>query len=216
MSAIAGATANRRGRPRDPARINRVLDAAATQFAAQGFAGTSMDAVAQASGVSKMTVYSYFPTKEALFACCIERRCNGLFDLFLQADLDPADPATALTRIGQAFQALMRDPEVLATHRMILGCVGSHDSACATFFAQGPLPAVAHVTRYLTAAAEAGALAIADPARAANQFLALFHGLGHLQALFGQGLPGAAADEEEVTANVALFLRAHTPAGGGA
>ena len=60
------------GRPRDPERMRRVIEAAAQQFLEQGFERTSMEAVAKASGVSKMTIYSYFPTKSALFEAVLE------------------------------------------------------------------------------------------------------------------------------------------------
>lgn len=57
----------RRGRrPRDPERIKRVLEAAANQFIDYGFARVSVDVIAKASGVSKVTIYNYLPTKEAL------------------------------------------------------------------------------------------------------------------------------------------------------
>ncbi|RYI13091.1 MAG: TetR/AcrR family transcriptional regulator, partial [Acetobacteraceae bacterium] len=51
-------------------RLNRerqIFDAALTVFAAQGYSGTTMDAVAAGAGVTKPTLYSYFPSKESLF-----------------------------------------------------------------------------------------------------------------------------------------------------
>ena len=49
---------NPRGRPKDPAKRSAILQAATTLFLGQGFAGTSMDAVAKQAGVSKLTEYS--------------------------------------------------------------------------------------------------------------------------------------------------------------
>ncbi|HWE52822.1 MAG TPA: TetR/AcrR family transcriptional regulator [Bryobacteraceae bacterium] len=46
-----------------------VLNAALELIAARGIDVTSMDAIADASGVSKATIYKYWPTKEAL---CLE------------------------------------------------------------------------------------------------------------------------------------------------
>lgn len=37
-------------------------------FMEQGFAGVSMDGIAAAAGVSKLTVYSHFGDKESLFS----------------------------------------------------------------------------------------------------------------------------------------------------
>ncbi|HTD96717.1 MAG TPA: TetR/AcrR family transcriptional regulator [Edaphobacter sp.] len=47
----------------------RVLEAAAELFAERGIDATSMDAIAEASGVSKATIYKHWPDKDAL---CME------------------------------------------------------------------------------------------------------------------------------------------------
>ena len=58
-----------RGRQRDAAlserRREEILDAAALAFAQRGFAGTEMQSIADAVGVSKGALYHYFPGKEA-------------------------------------------------------------------------------------------------------------------------------------------------------
>jgi AcrR family transcriptional regulator len=45
---------------------DKVLKAALNLFGARGIEATSMDAIAQASGVSKATIYNHWPDKEAL------------------------------------------------------------------------------------------------------------------------------------------------------
>ncbi|MBV8744786.1 MAG: helix-turn-helix transcriptional regulator, partial [Xanthobacteraceae bacterium] len=45
-----------------------ILKGAKEIFLKRGFGGASMDAVASAAGVSKMTVYRHFHNKEELFA----------------------------------------------------------------------------------------------------------------------------------------------------
>jgi AcrR family transcriptional regulator len=57
------------GRPRSEQAHARVLNAAARLFADQGIDATSMDAIAEASGVSKATIYKHWPDKTAL---CLE------------------------------------------------------------------------------------------------------------------------------------------------
>jgi AcrR family transcriptional regulator len=53
-------------RPKSTRAHNDVLDAAAALFAERGIEGTSMDAIAQESGVSKATIYKHWPDKDAL------------------------------------------------------------------------------------------------------------------------------------------------------
>ncbi len=64
----AGRTRRRRGPAAgaDPSR-DRVFAAAATAFAARGFAGTSVDRIAAAAGLNKAMIYYHFRSKAALY-----------------------------------------------------------------------------------------------------------------------------------------------------
>jgi AcrR family transcriptional regulator len=53
-------------RPRSIEAHEKVLNAALSLFAKRGIEATSMDAIAQASGVSKATIYNHWSDKEAL------------------------------------------------------------------------------------------------------------------------------------------------------
>ena len=57
---------NRRGRPRSEKARKAILAAAAELLLAQGLESVSMDAVAERAGVSKATIYRWWPTKETL------------------------------------------------------------------------------------------------------------------------------------------------------
>jgi AcrR family transcriptional regulator len=60
------ATTSRRGRPRSEAARRAILQAAADLLLDQGGGQVSMDAVADAAGVSKATIYRWWPSKERL------------------------------------------------------------------------------------------------------------------------------------------------------
>ncbi|MBF0309571.1 MAG: TetR/AcrR family transcriptional regulator, partial [Magnetococcales bacterium] len=102
-----------RGRPRDPERMRRVLQSAARQFCELGFERTSVEAVAQASGVSKVTIYSYFPTKQLLFEAVVEQYTDTVFAALPPELLDPRHPETALSRIAAQFLTLFRSYDVI-------------------------------------------------------------------------------------------------------
>src|SRR5689334_3658570 len=55
-----------RGRPRSEKAHKAILDAAADLLLARGLSAVSMDAVAERAGVSKATIYRWWPTKETL------------------------------------------------------------------------------------------------------------------------------------------------------
>jgi AcrR family transcriptional regulator len=66
MSDEAGAEAPPRGRPRSERARDAVLAAAAELLLTRGLGAVSMDAVAEQAGVSKATIYRWWPTKETL------------------------------------------------------------------------------------------------------------------------------------------------------
>jgi AcrR family transcriptional regulator len=70
MPAIAPRPATTRQR-RKEARPHELLEAALDLFAEKGFAGTRSEEVAQRAGVSKGTLYLYYPSKEELFKAVI-------------------------------------------------------------------------------------------------------------------------------------------------
>src|SRR6201987_5458636 len=55
-----------RGRPRSEKAHKAIMDAAAELLLARGLSAVSMDAVAERAGVSKTTIYRWWPTKESL------------------------------------------------------------------------------------------------------------------------------------------------------
>jgi AcrR family transcriptional regulator len=61
-----GTGAPPRGRPRSEKAHKAILDAAAELQLARGLSAVSMDAVAERAGVSKATIYRWWPTKETL------------------------------------------------------------------------------------------------------------------------------------------------------
>ncbi|WP_291845794.1 TetR/AcrR family transcriptional regulator [Bradyrhizobium sp.] len=60
------AAGSRRGRPRSAETTSAILQSAYALMATTGLAATSIDAVARHSNVSKMTIYKWWPSREAL------------------------------------------------------------------------------------------------------------------------------------------------------
>ena len=85
--------APRRGRPRSIETTNAILESAYALMAATGLAATTIDAVARRSNVSKMTIYKWWPSREAL-----------LIDAFLHhaAQMLPLPPVSAGTPVARA------------------------------------------------------------------------------------------------------------------
>src|ERR1041384_7684946 len=69
-----------RGRPRDPERCRRILEAANAHFNEHGLERASVDAIAAEAGVSKTTVYSNFGSKEGLFQAVVRDRTTAVVE----------------------------------------------------------------------------------------------------------------------------------------
>jgi AcrR family transcriptional regulator len=64
---------------RKQARPGELLDAALDLFVEKGFAATRAEEVAQRAGVSKGTLFLYFPSKEELFKAVVRENISGRF-----------------------------------------------------------------------------------------------------------------------------------------
>lgn len=200
---------SRRGRPRDPRRQQQVLETAIRHFQANGFERTSLEAIARDSGVSKVTIYSYFPSKEALYEAALCARTDADMGKDIFAHLDPARPSESLLRIGRQFLKLMRADEVIGKHRTIYGEATQQPALSRIFYDSGPRKILDNMGEFLRTCIEAGSLRVADVPMAAEQFLSLFLGDGHIRAMLGLGKPSAEQDERLVQASVALFMKGY-------
>ena len=75
---------------------DEVLDKAAVLFAAKGFAATSLKDVADAVGLSRSSIYYYYPNKDALLAALIEGVTLPVANIF--RDVDQGMPPQARIR----------------------------------------------------------------------------------------------------------------------
>lgn len=90
-----------RGEVRD-----RILDAALEVFAAEGFAGATIDAIGQAAGFTKGAVYSNFGSKDELFLALLDRQFELRGELIATA-LDRGGGETTAT--AEALSRVMLD-----------------------------------------------------------------------------------------------------------
>src|SRR6478752_533786 len=93
MVARADDAPARRGR-RKEARPGELLDAALDLFVEKGFAATRSEEVAARAGVSKGTLFLYFPSKEELFKAVVRENIVGRFKEWNQ-EFDTFEGSTA-------------------------------------------------------------------------------------------------------------------------
>ncbi|RRV08184.1 TetR/AcrR family transcriptional regulator [Pseudomonas sp. v388] len=198
------------GRPKDLEKRKAILESAKNLFIRQGYASTSMDAIASEAGVSKLTVYNHFTDKETLFSAAVVARCEEQMPaLFLPLD-ESLPVEDVLLDIARAFQALTNSPESLELHRLMV-TLGTQDPKLSMiFFEAGPARIIGEMERLLGRLAQRGELRFASARTAAEHFLILVKGVCNFRLMVGCGeLPDQASAERHVREVVELFIRAY-------
>lgn len=201
---------NAPGRPKDLGKRAAILEAAKRLFVEQGYDGVSMDQIAASAGVSKLTVYSHFGDKDALFAAAARAYCEQQ----LPAELFEPHPSVPLrerlTQIAQAFYAMVSSPEAVAGHRILCTPQMADSPVPAMFWDAGPKRVQAEFAQLLQRRIDAGELETVDVALAASQFFTLLKGDLHARLVMGCAEGGCReAAGTHVAASVDMFLRAY-------
>ena len=201
-----------RGRPKDLEKRAAILSAATDLFTARGLNGVSMEAVARAAGVSKITVYSHFRSKDELFRETVFAKCRqhwpeALFDVGKATPLD-----TRLRRIATGFHDLVFGSEVLDMYRLMAAQSSGPSRFGRLFWQSGPELTMSRFAAVLEAAHKAGELEVPDPVRAATHFFILLKGDFHIKCLVGAAqAPSRAMRQRHAEDVIALFLKAYAP-----
>lgn len=151
-------------------KFDQVLKGARDIFMSDGYEGASVDAIARAAGVSKATLYSYFPEKQLLFLEVARAEC-----------LRQAETATATIDTTQAPCEVLRKVARQALdfitsdfgQRMFRISVAESDrfpELGRAFYESGPKMGRDRLRDYFEEAMERGELAMDDPELAADQF----------------------------------------------
>ena len=172
------------GQDRLDSKRNVILKSAKAEFLRGGFGDTSMDTIAAHAGVSKMTVYRHFGSKEALFAGVIADLC----DRIVEDDLDEyftLSPEDALREFARKMIATVFAPETVELHRIVVAESRRFPKLGRMFYASGPEACIATLEAYLMKKRNDPRFKIRDPRLAAEEFLELLRGYAHLRALLG-------------------------------
>ncbi len=108
---------------RSPQKVEAILQGAMQEFLTHGFAGTTMDRVTAAAGVSKATIYSYFQDKEKLFFALIDRSISSHRSKLDRLDLEffQREPTKVLADLANNFLNQVSDtPELLDLIRLTI------------------------------------------------------------------------------------------------
>ncbi len=198
------------GRPKDLEKRAAILDAAKTLFPERGYEGTSMDAIAQAAGVSKLTVYSHFQDKDTLFVEAVKAKCEELLpqDLFVKHSDEAWE--RQLERVVQAFFRLINSEEAIAVARVLARQMSEDSHLPRLFWEAGPKRTQETLAAFLRAGVGCGVVDIPDCELAASQLCSLIKGEYHARLMCGcTDRPDPEQERRHIRATVDMFLRAY-------
>ncbi|KPP93176.1 MAG: TetR family transcriptional regulator [Rhodobacteraceae bacterium HLUCCA08] len=154
-------------------KFDQVLDGARDVFMAAGFDGASVDEIARAAGVSKATLYSYFPDKRLLFAEVAKHECMRQAEMSMD-EIDMTGPPDAVLReAGRRLVGFLTSEFGRQVVSLCAAESGRFPELGRLFYESGPGLVRAHLQDYFTCCCGAETLRIDDPLLAADQFAEL-------------------------------------------
>jgi TetR/AcrR family transcriptional regulator, mexJK operon transcriptional repressor len=185
----------------------RILDAALQVFAQEGYAGTSMDAIAAAAGVSKPTLYTYFGAKEQLFEAMMASGRDIMLEPFAHAT---QDLVADLHAFAWRYADIVMDPQYLSLARLIIAEAQRFPAIGRAYQQAGPDRVLAGIMAYFVRQRTAGRLAFADAELAAQDFWALILSAPRNRALhMPDAIPASAEIARSLHNGLAVFLKAY-------
>ena len=207
-----------RGRPVGGSEVKRsqIAQAALRLFLRDGFARTSVDAIAEEADVSKRTIYNHYADKESLFLAVVRDTYEAmigavvrLMDQYLTDVPDQAVEANIVAFACEAASLAARSPERSAIIRLMMA-ESSHFPELQAVQMR-PRGITAAIAERLTRLAARGLLDVPEPEDAANHLFALTMGQMNNRTLFGAVPLSDAEIRRMASSGARAFLRAYRP-----
>lgn len=154
-------------------KFDQVLAGARLVFLQQGFEGASVDDIAREAGVSKATLYSYFPDKRLLFLEVAKAECCRQAD---EAEANIGCDCTlreALTIAAATLVDFFTSDFFLRMYRIFVAEAERFPELGREFYESGPKLGRERMVQYFKEAEARGELRIDDKELAADQFAEL-------------------------------------------
>jgi AcrR family transcriptional regulator len=200
-----------RGRPRvrsDDETRALIFEAARQEFAASGYAATSMEDVARRAGVSTKTLYRLLPNKAALFEAMVTERIDRFVSVVKLRACEGGDVEAALTEALVVCAELLLASEVITLQRVILGDSDKFPEIAETFYHKAIRRTEDALAGWLRAQQARGTIKLDDAQSAAGMLLGMLAFQPQRAVMFGhKPPPGRQEIEHRARICAAMFLR---------
>jgi AcrR family transcriptional regulator len=155
-------------------RPRQILDAALAVFAEHGLVAARLDDIARRAGLSKGTIYLYFPNKEELFREVIRSSVIAFIEQAEEYSANAQSPVVALENWMEGYWAWLRSPVFPVMHRLMTSELRSFPDLTA-FYAKEVIERAQRLVRgILERGMETGDFRRMDPTEAARMLSATF------------------------------------------
>ncbi|MBE9063887.1 TetR/AcrR family transcriptional regulator [cf. Phormidesmis sp. LEGE 11477] len=195
-------------------KAQQILEGARTVFLESGYEGASTIKIAHEAGVSKGTLYNYFPDKEKLFMAVMEGECKKQAAAIFEVEDLSASIEITLRELAQNYVGLCFSP-FIHIYLLAITEASRFPALARAFYDSGPQLAFRRLTQLLAGAAAKGELKIDDLDLAAHQFSQLCKADLFEKRLFQVKLSATAEDINYIADSaVDAFLQLYRPGGG--
>ncbi len=193
-------------------KFDQVIDGAKAVFLREGFEGASVDEIARDAGVSKATLYSYFPDKQHLFLAVLETECAHQSEVEILLHASEQDVEDTLRVICKTLITFFLSRFGQDMFRVCVAEAQRFPELGRTFYDSGPKKWGRKISQFLDSPKAREVLEIEDTLLAADQLAQLCRADLMLKVLFGieKDPPEAEIDriaDEAVKTFLARFRR---------
>lgn len=189
------------------------IESAGKLFIKQGFGLVTMEAIAAEANASKVTLYKYFPNKEALFEAFVVETGRGSNEELIEAKAE-ADLYSCLHYLGMTYLNLVTKPEVISVNRLIIGEAGRQPQLSRIFYENGSKHTLISICNVIESLMLRGLLKTAEVRKTGLYFKSLCEaGLVERQLWGLDGPPNLQTKLLAVESAIEIFLIAYLPQG---
>ena len=141
------------GRPKSEGKRNAIIEAARRLFVANTYESVTMDQVASAAGVAKMTVYGHFHDKESLFEAMVQSTTDMMAAAMPTEPCGDGDLEEELVAFGEAFLNVLFSQGVVSAFHRHFDMLSRNPALAQRFFDAGPGRTRARLAAHLRSAA---------------------------------------------------------------
>ena len=200
-----------KGRAIDLEKADALIEHGWALFLSRGVQSVSMEQIAAAAGVSKVTAYRHFADKHALFRAAVRKEMARLETMQGAPAIAPQAPIRdTLETFGLGLMTYLFSGPAMDFYAALAGELRRTPELAQAFYDAAPGKTFANLKTILREGCASGSLSIDDLDLAADQLLGLLQGYSSFQIALGvEPVPLADTLEGRVSSAVDLFLKGY-------